>query len=127
MEHFKLPITVQDADIDVMGHVNNVVYVRWAQDVAVAHWHAIASSELQRKYLWVVLRHEIDYKHPAFITDGLVGETWVGQHHGARFERFVKISNTSGKIFAEVKTMWCMLDGNSLRPTRIPEEVLQVL
>ena len=84
---FAHPLTVTSADIDEMGHVNNVVYVRWVQEVAAAHWHALASAELKAKYAWVVLRHEIDYKNPAFLHDEVTGYTWVGEHHGARFDR----------------------------------------
>ncbi|MBM3926849.1 MAG: acyl-CoA thioesterase, partial [Sphingomonadales bacterium] len=28
--------------IDELGHVNNAVWVRWIQDIAVAHWAAVA-------------------------------------------------------------------------------------
>jgi len=123
---FAHTLQVTAADIDEMGHVNNVVYVRWAQEVAAAHWHAIASADLKAKYAWVVLRHEIDYKNPAFLRDEVIGYTWVGDHHGARFDRFVTIK-TQGKIAIEAKTTWCLLDAKSLRPTRIPPEILTLL
>ena len=61
---FMHTIKVASGDIDDMNHVNNVVYLRWVQDAAAAHWDAIASEELKNKYAWVVLRHEI----------GLIGE-----------------------------------------------------
>ena len=59
---FEIQLIVTAADIDELNHVSNVVYVRWVQEVAVAHWQALASEEAQRKVVWVVLRHEIDYK-----------------------------------------------------------------
>ncbi|SKC62597.1 acyl-CoA thioesterase [Ohtaekwangia koreensis] len=88
---FEHLITVTTHDIDELGHVNNVVYVRYIQEVAAAHWNAIASAELKAKYLWIVLRHEIDYKNPSFLNDVIQGTTWVGESHGAKFERFVKL------------------------------------
>jgi acyl-CoA thioester hydrolase len=60
-EVFDLAISVKPEDIDELGHVNNVTYVRWVQDVAVAHWRAVAPAEDQAKLVWVVVRHEIDY------------------------------------------------------------------
>ena len=54
---------VRREDIDVQGHVNNVAFVRWIQDIAVAHWFSIANEAIRTKYTWVVLRHEIDYKN----------------------------------------------------------------
>src|SRR5688572_14196537 len=108
---FHYSINVHASDIDELGHVNNVVYVRYVQEVAAAHWNSVADELLRKKYLWVVLRHEIDYKNPAFVNENIKASTWVGEHHGARFERFVKlVSEKSGKILAEAKTSWCMLD-----------------
>ncbi|WP_447411538.1 hypothetical protein, partial [Clostridium perfringens] len=54
MSRFTLPITAQDADIDELGHVNNAVWVRWIQEIAVAHWAAVAPPEQQDAVVWVV-------------------------------------------------------------------------
>jgi hypothetical protein len=59
---FEMTVPVLSGDIDEQNHVNNTVYLRWVQDVATAHWRAIASPEAQQMIGWVVLRHEIDYK-----------------------------------------------------------------
>jgi acyl-CoA thioester hydrolase len=121
-------IKVPQGDIDELGHVNNVVYVRYVQEVAAAHWHSVADEQLKQKYLWVVLRHEIDYKHPAFLNDVIRASTWVGDYNGARFDRFVKlVIEESGKVIAEAKTTWCMLDAKSKKPIRIQNDVLTVL
>jgi acyl-CoA thioester hydrolase len=121
-------ITAKAEDIDELGHVNNVVYVRYIQEVAAEHWSQVASKELREKYLWVVLRHEIDYRQPAFLHDRIIGTTWVGEHHGAKFERFVElISEKDQKIIAEAKTIWSMLDAITMKPVRITSEVLEVL
>lgn len=128
MAPFHHPLQVQEPDIDALGHVNNVVYVRWVQEVAAAHWEHVASQELRARYLWVVLRHEIDYKNPAFLQDEVVGTTWVGDYQGARFERFVTLSTRdNNKVLAQAKTTWCMLDARTMRPTRITQEVLHLL
>ena len=115
---FQHKIEISPADIDDLGHVNNVVYLRWVQEVAAAHWEYSAPSYLKSKYAWVVLRHEIDYKNPAFLSDDLTGLTWVGTHSGAKFDRFVKIQSQE-KVFAEAKTTWCLLDAKSFRPIQI--------
>ena len=119
-------IKVRGDDIDDLGHVNNVVYVRWVQEVAAAHWEHSAPLELKSKYAWVVLRHEIEYKNPAFLNDDITGLTWVGEHNGARFDRYVKIQ-CDNRVLAEAKTTWCLLDAKSFRPIRIPDEILQLL
>jgi len=128
MNTFEHLIRVKADDIDELGHVNNVVYVRYVQDVAAAHWDKVAGHELKERYSWVVLRHEIDYKSPAFLNDEITGTTWVGEHHGARFERFVKLlRNKDQKVVAEAKTIWCMLDSTTMKPVRIGDDVLKIL
>ena len=76
---FEMTLSVVPGDIDEQNHVNNTVYLRWVQEVATAHWEAIASSEAQEGIGWVVLRHEIDYKAPACLGDDVVLRTWVGK------------------------------------------------
>jgi acyl-CoA thioester hydrolase len=125
---FEHRIAVAQSDIDEMGHVNNVVYLRWVQDVAASHWNAVSTESLKQTFKWVVLRHEIDYKNPAFLSDEIIGTTWVGAASGARFERFVRLNSVhDGRLLAEAKTVWCMLDAGTGRPTRITAEVLAVL
>lgn len=125
---FSVAITVHKNDIDEIGHVNNVVYVRWVQEVAAAHWDSLASLEIKQKYLWVVLRHEIDYVSAAFEGDALLATTWVGETNGARSERFVHIANSkTGKIIAKTKTIWCLIDGFTMRPKRVDQEILRLL
>ena len=120
---FELKIQVKKQDIDEMGHVNNVVYLRYVQEVAEAHWKSIASPALQESVKWVVLRHEIDYKSPAFEGEELVGKTWIERGSGPKMPRFVTIKNKDGKTLIEAKTKWCAVDGCSLRPKRIDEEI----
>lgn len=125
---FSITITVHKNDIDELGHVNNVIYVRWVQEVAAAHWDSLASPDIKQKYVWVVLRHEIDYLSAAFENDHIIATTWVGESNGARSERFVHLTDIkTGKIIAKAKTTWCMLNGVTMRPKRVDEEVVKLL
>lgn len=124
---FEYRLTVTETDIDELGHVNNVVYLRWVQEAAAAHWNHIASPPLNQRYAWVVVRHEIDYLQPAFLNDSIIAYTWVGEHAGAKSERYADICNAvTGKKLAAAKTVWCLLDAVSLRPRRIEEDILAV-
>ncbi|MEO8594893.1 MAG: thioesterase family protein [Candidatus Solibacter sp.] len=121
---FELNIEVKPADIDRMGHVNNLVYLRWVQDIAVAHWRAAASQEDQRNLLWVVVRHEIDYKQPALPGDVLRVRTWVGSASRLRFERFTEILRSSdGVLLSKALTIWCPVDAVTGRPTQVSPAV----
>ena len=123
-DKFKHAVPVKEADIDELGHVNNVVYLRWVQEVAAAHWQKVAPEQMKQEYSWVVLRHEIDYYRPAFLEDSIEGYTWVGEHQGPKIIRFVSLYKAdSQQLLAEAKTTWCLLDSKSMRPRRISEEV----
>lgn len=125
---FTHQLNIQPADIDALGHVNNVVYVRWVQEVAAAHWQKMASAALQMELVWVVLRHEIDYHAPAVLGDSIEGSTRVGDYKGARFERYVFIRNKqTAQLLAEAKTVWVLLDAKTLRPKRIQDELVTQL
>ena len=124
MQQFEHSITVQSADIDVMNHVNNVVYVQWVQDAASEHWRTHATQELMAKYNWVVLRHEIDYRSAAVLHDGLIARTWVHDYDGVRSTRIVEIRRQrDDKLLVEARTTWCLLASGNNRPVRIPEEI----
>jgi acyl-CoA thioester hydrolase len=111
-------------DIDEQNHVNNTVYLRWVQEVATAHWQAIASGEAQGGIGWVVLRHEIDYKTPACLGDAVVLRTWVGKATRLTFERFTEIRRSSdGQLLSTARTLWCPINAQTGRPVRVPAEV----
>jgi acyl-CoA thioester hydrolase len=121
---FELTIAVEPADIDELGHVNNVAYLRWVQDVAVAHWRAIASALDQTKLRWVVVRHEIDYKHPAYLGDGIVARTWVGTASRIRFERHTELLRAGDRrLLATARTLWCPIDAVTGRPASVGPDV----
>ena len=121
---FEMIIRVLPSDIDEQNHVNNTVYLRWVQDVATAHWRAVASPKAQETIGWVVLRHEIDYKGPATLGDEMVLRTWVGKATRLTFERFTEIRrNRDGRLLSEARTLWCPIDAQTGRPVRVSEEV----
>ena len=123
-EVFELAISVKPEDIDELGHVNNVSYVRWVQDVAVAHWRSAAPAEDQAKLLWVVVRHEIDYKQPAFLGDEILARTWVGGATRITFERHTELVRSSDRsVLAKARTLWCPIDARSGKPTAVSAEV----
>jgi acyl-CoA thioester hydrolase len=121
---FELALAVEPGDIDELGHVNNVAYLRWVQDVAVAHWRAVASVEDQARLRWVVIRHEIDYKRPAYLGDGIVAKTWVGTASRIRFERHTELLRASDRcLLAKARTLWCPIDVGTGKPTSVGPDV----
>lgn len=121
----KLAIHVEAADIDDLNHVNNVVYLKWVQEVSAKHWETAASQALRRQCNWVVLRHEIDYSTPAMAGDLIEAFTWVDAPNGPRQVRHVSIQRAADhKILAHVQSTWCLLDPQTNKPKRIAHEII---
>lgn len=119
-------VKVLDTDIDRLGHVNNVVYLRYVQEVAESHWTGIATPTQLKESIWVVRRHEIDYSHPILPGQQVVGLTWVHRPEGTRFDRSVWLVSPDRKtVFARAKTTWLLLDNETGRPKRVDEGLLQ--
>jgi acyl-CoA thioester hydrolase len=125
---FEHPIRVAPADLDVVGHVNNVVYLRYAQEAAIAHWSAAAPADRRAGEIWVARRHEIDYFRPALADDDLVARTWIDGATGATMDRVVEILRAAtGELLARSRTVWVAIDGVTGRPKRLPAWVAEVL
>lgn len=123
-DSFELPIEIRGDDIDRLGHVNNVVYLRWIQDAAIAHWRVLATPEQQTAVAWVVMRHEIDYKRPARLGDGIIARTWVGAASRNTFERHTEILRaTDRKVLVQARTLWCPIDPTTGRPVQVSADI----
>jgi acyl-CoA thioester hydrolase len=121
---FEMTVPVLPGDIDEQNHVNNTVCLRWVQEVATAHWRAVASTQAQESIGWVVLRHEIDYKAPACLGDDVLLRTWVGKATRLTFERFTEILRSSdGQLLSKARTLWCPINAQTGRPVRVPFDV----
>ncbi len=119
-------LQVPESAIDANGHVNNVEFVRWMQDAAVAHSDAVGCSAATRVHnaIWVVRKHEIEYRRQAFAGDQIEVRTWIAdcRHVSSRrkYEFFRPIDNT---LLARGMTDWVLLDAASFAPKSIPEDI----
>jgi acyl-CoA thioester hydrolase len=121
---FALTFTAQPRHIDVMGHVNNAVWVQWMEAIATAHWEADAAPEHVAAYAWVVTRHEIDYRGNIAEGESVTAETTIPEGpSGARFDRLVEFRNPAGKVIVSARSTWAMIDLASGRIMRVPAEV----
>lgn len=110
--------------IDELGHVNNAVWVQWVQDIATEHWGRVAAPEHAARYIWVVTRHEIDYRGNIGAGESVTAETFIPQGpRGARFDRCVEFRDDAGKLLVAARSTWAMLDRASGRLVRVPAEV----
>jgi len=121
---FTLRFTAGPEHIDENGHVNNMVWLQWVQDIATAHWLSLAPPEHVEKYVWFVTRHEIDYRGNIVEGETVTARTFIPEPpQGARFVRCVDFTNEAGKTLVSVRSTWAMIDRATGRPLRVPPEV----
>jgi acyl-CoA thioester hydrolase len=122
---FTRTFTALPEHIDELGHVNNTVWVQWIQDMATAHWDAVARPGDRAAFFWVVVRHEIDYRGNVSEGETVTATTWIeGEPQGAKSLRRVEFTDASGKRLVSAATTWAMLDRESGRLARVRPEVL---
>ncbi len=124
-DRFRFPIVASSADIDELGHVSNLVYLRWVLDAATAHSAARGWGHAEyraRGAVFVVRRHELDYLAPVLANEELVAETWVDAWKAASCVRRTEIVR-GVHIVARAATTWAFVSLASGRPIRIPEDL----
>ena len=126
---YRHEFTVPESALDQNGHVNNVVYVQWMQDVAILHSETIGGTRLVQSLgaTWVVRTHNVEYLAPAFAGDDIVALTWVVDFRRARsLRRYRFIRKRDRILLARGETDWVFVDSASGRPKAIPAEVTAV-
>ncbi len=117
---------VTSRDVDGQGHANNLSYLRWMQDAAVAHssvegWTTKAYHA--RDWAWVVRSHQIEYRRPAFENDEVRVHTWIADMKKFTSLRKYKIIRNDGKLLATAETNWAFVILSTGKLIPIPEEV----
>ena len=118
------PIGIEPADIDFMGHVNNARYLNWVQDAVLSHWRKLAPPDAVAAHLWVALKHEITYRKPTFLGDDVIATVILEKVQGAR-AFYDTVIRRGEEVLAEVKSSWCCIDAQTLRPARLATHVIQ--
>ena len=123
MKDYIRTFTARPDDIDELGHVNNAVWVRWIQTLATDHWQAAATPEQVAAFVWVVIRHEIDYLGNLRDGESVTARTWVADAPvGAKFDRFVEFTK-DGRVIVRARTTWAVLNRATGRLVRVPKDV----
>jgi acyl-CoA thioester hydrolase len=122
---FTLDLTVAPSAIDANGHANNVEFVRWMQEAAVAHAEAAgctAAALAAAGGAWVVRSHRIEYLRPAFAGDRLAVVTWVADFRRAfSLRKYEFVRPVDNVVLARGETDWVYVDAGTGRPRSIPD------
>jgi len=118
--------TVPSAALDQNGHVNNVTYLQWMQDIAVEHYDVMGGTArtLVLGATWVVREHKIVYLRPAFAGDEIEVQTWVVNLRRVRsLRKYQFVRKPGGDLLVRGETDWVFVDAKTGQPRRIPDEI----
>lgn len=127
IDYFEHPVVVKSQDIDENAHANNVSFVHWMQDAALAHSTANNWSPervRQAGFAWVARRHTIEYLAPAYENERITVLTYVTDMKLVRSSRRYRfIRENDGVLLAKAETLWAFVAADTGRPIKIPKEV----
>lgn len=124
-KRFEVPLEA----IDRQGHVNNLAYVGWMQDLAIEH--STAAGWPMERYAamgvgWVVRSHFIEYLRPAFAGDLLSAHTWVPKFDDRTTpRRYLFVRESDRQVLAQAETRWVFVDLGTGRRRSLPPELLE--
>jgi len=125
---YSLPVQAGEHDIDSNGHVNNIVYVQWMQEAAIAHSDSVGCSAATTAAgcTWVARSHHIEYLRPAYTGDRIAVQTWIvdATRKTSSLRRYRMVRDGDGALLARGETLWVFIDVQSGRPRTIPREVI---
>jgi len=123
METYSIIKTVTKEDLDNLNHVNNVVYVKWIQDISKDHWQSVI-DKMMDEYIWVVRRHDITYYGAAKLDDKVLITTAIKESKGPiSYRQVVMKDQKTQKLLVKAMTEWCLLDSKTYKPIRVPQNI----
>jgi len=121
-------IIIPETAIDENGHVNNVAYIQWMQDIAVEHYSSIGGIQAQGPdSTWVVREHKVEYLLPAFAGEEIEIRTWVENIRRVRsLRKYEFVRKSDGKVLVRGETDWVFVDARTGSPRAVPDEVANI-
>ncbi|NYJ27064.1 thioesterase family protein [Allomuricauda sp. ARW1Y1] len=124
MKTYSEAFDVMPNDLDDLNHVNNIRYVEWIQEISKRHWNHVTTEAIQQSLIWVVRNHNITYHKSAVLGNTMLINTYIAENQGPISTRVVEIKNKeTNELLVKAVTEWCLLDAQTFRPKRVPEEI----
>jgi acyl-CoA thioester hydrolase len=125
---FRHEFTVPAEVIDTNGHVNNVAFVQWMQDVAIRHFEALGGVEPMRAAggAWVARSHHVEYLAPGFANELIRVKTWIADVGRVRSLRKYEFWR-GDKLLVRGETDWVFVNAGTGKPLAIPQSIIDAL
>lgn len=123
---YTMTIDVQKRHLDTLDHVNNLEYLKWGESAAKKHWEFLTKDVDTELHVWVILKHEIEYKKEGRLGDQIRIVTWVGETTALRSIRHFEFYR-SEELLAKMQTTFCLFSVKSRKPMKISSEIKSLL
>lgn len=126
-QKFIQQLIVEKEHLDELEHVNNVLFLRWSQDIAKSHWELLIEPLTEKIGVWMVRKHEVEYRLEAKENEIIRVETHVNSVRGPLSNRVVEFyNNETQKLLVKCQTQWCYIDFVNKKTIPIPENIRQL-
>lgn len=123
---FTMTIEVEKKHLDELDHVNNLEYLKWGEVIAKNHWEHLTKDSKMDKHLWIILKHQIEYKKEGRLGDKIRVKTWVGETTVLRSIRHFEFQRGE-ELLATMETTFCLFSFESRKPVKISQEIRNLL
>lgn len=111
------------SDLDPLGHVNNVVYYDYLQEARVQFLTSLGWTPTQ-DFFHVVVRQGLTFRKPLGMSpEPVTVDTSIVHIGGSTYTFAYRIIDEHGDLAAEGDTVLAVVDIETGRPHRIPDEL----
>lgn len=118
----ELPIRVKTYDIDFVGHVNNIVYVRWLEDLRLhlLDTHLPLGRLQAEGVVPIIVNTDIHYRQGIILAEERVlGRMWISELGKAAFYLAAEF-RVGDEVRCSARQRGAFVHTESHRPLRVP-------
>ncbi len=121
---FKTEVQVRFGDLDLLGHVNNAVYLTYFETAHVAYWAAVTGKADLQGFDMILAETTCTFRSPAFYDEWL--DVWVKPtalgRSSVRYEYRIN-ERTTGRLVATGRSVMVRYDREAGRAAPFPPEL----
>src|SRR4051812_47935685 len=127
--HTQLKLTVDWADLDLFGHVNNVAFFRYVQSARVSYCESIGLTSLNAasKLSFMVASTQCAFKQPLHFPGTVTVFTKVNRINNTSVQLQYRIVNGAGELVAEAVDVLVVYDHFKKQKVGVPEEMRRTI
>ena len=121
------PIAIRWADMDAMGHVNNVVYFRYMEQARISWFERLVPArEAWKSSAIVIVNASCNFRRAITYPGTVEVRVYVGRPGGSSVATYYELC-VGSEIYADGAAVVVFIDMQTQKPVRIPERIRSLL